>query len=143
MKRYILDANIIFTALMSGKPLYLNFVANNQCFTSDFAFTEIEKYKAVIMKKSKAKPSDFQKFIKLLFEYITVIPSLYITEENQLKAISLCKEIDEKDTPYIALVLEMEIPLITQDKKLYNGLQKADFKHIILWEDLLNNLQIP
>lgn len=72
-----------------------------------------------------------------------VIPSLYITEENQLKAISLCKEIDEKDTPYIALALEMEIPLITQDKKLYNGLQKADFKHITLWEDLLNNLQIP
>ncbi|MCU0392072.1 MAG: PIN domain-containing protein [Thermoflexibacter sp.] len=143
MKRYILDANIIFTALISGKPLYLNFVANNQCFTTDFAFVEIEKYKEIIMKKSKIKLTDLQKFTKLLFEYITVIPSLYITEENQLQAIAIGKNIDEKDTPYIALALEMEIPLITQDKKLYNGLQKINFEYVILWEDLLNNLQTP
>ncbi len=142
MKRYILDANIIFTALISGKPLYLNFVANNQCFTSDFAFAEIEKYKVVIMKKSKIQPSDFQKFIKLLFEYITVIPSLYITEENQVKAIELCKDIDEKDTPYVALALEMEIPLITQDKKLYDGLQKIDFEYVILWEVFLKQMDL-
>lgn len=59
-----------------------------------------------------------------IINIIPAIPSLYITEQNQLQAISICKNIDEKDTPYIALALEMEIPLITQGKKLYDGLQK-------------------
>ena len=40
------------------------------------------------------------------------------------KAFDLCKNIDEKDTIYVALTLELRGGLWTGDKKLINGLEK-------------------
>jgi predicted nucleic acid-binding protein len=53
--------------------------------------------------------------------------------------MELCKDIDEKDAPYIALAIELDIPFITNDKKLYTGLKKKGFSRIHLFEDILTN----
>ncbi len=75
MKKFILDANIIFSALISGKQLFLQLFETNLFYTPDFAFIEIEKYKNIILKKSKLEKTEFQEFITKLFQQITVIPS--------------------------------------------------------------------
>jgi len=78
MKRFILDANILFSALISGKQLFLQLFEINQFYAPDFVFIEIDKYKTIILKKSKLEKSEFQEFITKLFQHITVIPSLHI-----------------------------------------------------------------
>jgi predicted nucleic acid-binding protein len=54
-----------------------------------------------------------------------------ISKNNMQKALDLCKDIDEKDTIYVALTLELKGRLWTGDKKLINGLEKKKFKQTI------------
>ena len=47
-----------------------------------------------------------------------------ITKEHWFEACNLCKDIDETDTPRVALTLELDGLLWTGDKKLKDGLKK-------------------
>jgi len=65
------------------------------------------------------------------------LPSIILDKEVKQRALELCKDIDEKDIPYIALAIELDVPFITNDKKLYKGLKEKKFTNIILFEDFL------
>ena len=82
MNKYIIDANIVFSALISGKELFVRLFENNKLYAPDFILVEIDKYKSVIMKKSKLPIENLQDFIQRLFQQITVIPALYISDKN-------------------------------------------------------------
>jgi len=141
MKRYILDANIISSALISGKRLFLQLFETNVFYSPDFVFVEIEKYKNTILKKSKLEQNEFQEFITKLFQHITVIPALYLSEQIKHNAVELCQDIDIKDVAYVALALEMDIPLLTRDFKLYKGLISKGFSNVILLDELIDDLK--
>jgi predicted nucleic acid-binding protein len=64
-----------------------------------------------------------------------------MNRESKQKAMELCKDIDEKDAPYVALAIEMDVPVISNDKKLYKGLKEKGFANIILLEDIINNMK--
>ena len=139
MNKYILDANVVFSALISGKELFTKLFENNKFFAPDFIMVEIDKYRKVILRKSKLPASELQAFIQRLFEEITIMPSLYILEENKLKAYELCKEIDEKDTAYVALSIEMGHPLLSRDKKLIDGLKARGFENVVLLDEMIES----
>jgi predicted nucleic acid-binding protein len=63
---------------------------------------------------------------------------LILSNDSKQKALELCEGIDLKDAPYIALALQMNISLLTNDKVLYEGLQKRKFKNIRLFNDFVN-----
>lgn len=137
MNRYILDANVIFSALISGKELFVQLFENNKFYAPDFILVEIDKYKSIILKKSKLQIEEFQEFIQRLFQQVTIIPALYITDKNKHIAIELCQDIDIKDTAYVALSIEMNYPIITRDAKLYNGLKNKKFENILLLDEFI------
>ncbi len=141
MKKYIIDANVIFSALISGKEFFIKLFENNKFYAPDFIMLELDKYKSVILKKSKLPIENLQDFIQRLFKQITVIPELYITDKNKQKAVDLCQDIDIKDTAYIALSLEMNLSIVTRDKKLLNGLIKKGFDNIISLDELLHTTE--
>jgi predicted nucleic acid-binding protein len=76
-------------------------------------------------------------FLVRLFRGITILPSIIIDKDSKQKAFELCKDIDEKDTPYIALAIELDIPFVSNDKKLHKELRKKGFSNIFLFEDFL------
>ena len=56
----------------------------------------------------------------------------FINEEavsagNFIEAYKLCGDIDEKDTPFVALALELEAEFWTRDEILKRGLIKKGF----------------
>tara|TARA_R110002096_G_C14392562_1_gene706660 strand:+ start:252 stop:440 length:189 start_codon:yes stop_codon:yes gene_type:complete len=59
-----------------------------------------------------------------------------IKEEVWLQAAELTKGVDESDTPFVALAMELNVPLWTGDKKLINGLREKDFNMLITTEQL-------
>jgi predicted nucleic acid-binding protein len=133
--KIVIDSNIIFSALISGKELYIDIFKALQIYVPDFIFKEISKYEERIIKKTKI-PNYFTFFIRELFSEVTVIPKFGITKKNFKKALSLCQDIDPKDTPYLALSIELDIPLWTNDKKLINGLLDKGYKNIITTEEI-------
>lgn len=59
-----------------------------------------------------------------------------VTDSNILfyKSFVLCKDIDEKDTPSVALSLFLDVPLLTGDKKLHSHLRNKSFNTMMLNE---------
>ena len=51
MKGYILDANIIFSGVLSQKGIYKNIFEENHFYVPDFTLLELDKYKQIILTK--------------------------------------------------------------------------------------------
>jgi predicted nucleic acid-binding protein len=48
-----------------------------------------------------------------------------------LEAYSLCKDVDEKDTPFVAMAIAMECNIWTRDEELKNGLRSKGFNQFL------------
>ncbi|MGE5343211.1 MAG: PIN domain-containing protein [Candidatus Omnitrophota bacterium] len=139
MSKYVIDANILFGAIISTRRIYLEILRTHELYAPDFSLKEIEKYEGLFLKKTKIKKEELNFFLIKLFEGITILPSILIGQESKQRALDLCKDIDEKDTPYVALSIELDIPLITNDKKLYRGLKGKGFSDVFLFEELIKS----
>ena len=53
MNKYVIDSNVIFSALISGKQIYLHLFDKYEFYIPDFVLLEIDKYKLVILSKTK------------------------------------------------------------------------------------------
>jgi predicted nucleic acid-binding protein len=135
--KFVIDSNILFGAIISSREIYFEIIKKFDLYTPDFALKEIEKYEELILRKTKLAKKELNTFLVRLFRGITILPSIIIDKDSKQKAFELCKEIDEKDTPFIALAIELDIPFVTSDKKLYKELRKKGFSNIFLFEDFL------
>jgi predicted nucleic acid-binding protein len=140
MKNFVLDANIIFSSLLSGKQFYRKLFENYEFYTPDFALNEIQNYQEQILKKTKLNKQDLQEFTLFIFSKLVVVPEFYISNEARQKAYDLCKDIDLKDIIYVALSIEINFTLITRDKQLYNGLIEKGFNNVRLFDEFLNEV---
>lgn len=135
MIEVVLDSNILFAALISGKELYLDIFRSLKVYVPDFVFLEIEKYQERIIKKTRLK-NEFTFFVREIFSEITVMPKLAISQQSFDQALALCEDVDPKDTPFVALSIELNLPLWTNDKPLIEGLANKGFKNILTTEEI-------
>lgn len=103
----------------------------------DYLFIELATYQKVILEKTKLDNKQLTPYLLAVFSKIKVVPSLLLSANARQQAYDLCVDIDLKDAPYIALAIELNIPLITNDKVLFEGLQKNKFKNIILFDEFV------
>ena len=125
----IVDTNILFAALRSkNSKLRETLVGIEHIFyTPNFLVVEIFKHKERIIKKAKTSEEEIYEFLNKVLQHIHFINEELITEENANIAYELCKDVDEKDTPFVALTLELSGKLWTQDKQLRKGLKAKGF----------------
>jgi hypothetical protein len=45
MKSYIIDVNILFSAMLAQKQVYHHLFTENKCYIPDFALIELNKYR--------------------------------------------------------------------------------------------------
>ena len=142
MNAYVVDANTIFSAVISGKEDYLRAFAPNIFYLPDFALSEIQRYQELLLKKTKLPPEELRSFTLRLFSKLTVVPNFLISTKSYLDAFLLCKDIDEDDTPYLALAIEFDITLLTKDEELIVGLRKNGFEKVISLTEFLKKQSI-
>lgn len=65
----------------------------------------------------------------MIIENIDFIPLESISPKIRNTAFDLCKNVDPKDSPFLALSLHYNCPLWTGDKKLISGLQEIGFNN--------------
>lgn len=140
MNEYVLDANIIFSSLLSGKQFYRKLFDKFIFYTPDYALNEIQNYQEQIIKKTKLEKRDLQEFTLFIFSKLIVTPEFFISTESRQKAYDLCKEIDHKDIIYVALAIELNCVLITRDKPLHNGLIQRGYPEVLLFDDFISQV---
>jgi len=139
-QEYILDVNVLFSGVLSQKEIYRIIFNEFEFYTPDFALIELNKYREVILKKSKTPINKLKEFTVFLFSKVVVIPDYVISEQSFNQAVELCKDIDINDVVYIALSIELKFPILTRDTILYNGLKNKGFSQIKLFDELVREI---
>lgn len=127
----VIDTNLLFSALIpkASKIREILFESNLKFYSPNILISEIYKHKDKLIKHSKLTESEFYLYFNGIIELIKFIPTDFIGLESRQKAYDLCHDVDIKDTPFLALSIELAIPLWTGDKKLKEGLRKKGFQN--------------
>ena len=109
----VIDTNLIFYALVpkASQIREILFESNMIFYSPNILISEIYKHKEKLLKNSKLTDSEFYLYFNGIIERIKFIPTDFISLESRQKAYDLCHDVDIKDTPFIALSIELSIPL--------------------------------
>lgn len=125
---FVIDSNIVFSALLNPNSTVgeVLFDIQNQFefYAPEFLVTEIEKYSDKIAKYTKLNDENLKVVKTSVLSSIRLISEELISESSWNKAIELTKNIDENDTPFVALSIELNTKLWTGDKKLIKGISQ-------------------
>jgi len=129
--RIVVDANILISALLGGKPRFILFDPKFEFITNEFTLKEVEKYIPLISKKSGVPEREIEKAISLI--PIKIFPKSYY--QNYLgQAENLMKEIDKNDIEILALYLKEKTFLWSEDKDF----ERVKFKiNLLKTEDMI------
>ncbi len=129
MSRVVIDTNKLFSMLITkSSEMREKFVINNhEYYAPNYVFIEIFAKKEKILKFTEFEEDELLFYLHLMLENINFINELGIALKNKRIAYQLCKNIDIKDTMFVALALELNAMLWTGDQKLKNGLRKKGF----------------
>ncbi|MBU1204154.1 MAG: hypothetical protein KKG60_03755 [Nanoarchaeota archaeon] len=118
--KIVVDANVIFSALLSKRGtfdiFFINKVLNKFEFIApEFLLIEINKHFNEILKRSKLSSIEILGLFKFLKEELDFIP---FSEFNSFldKALDLTRE-HEKDVQYFSLALKTGCPIWSNEKR--------------------------
>jgi len=97
---------------------------------------EILKYHDKIQKITRKSGTEIKKIHFKIMKKISLLSEDQIPEENWIKAYSIAKDIDPKDTPYVAFSTFLKLKTWTGDKKLSKGLLNKGYKITISTNEL-------
>ena len=112
----VLDANILFAALIKDSiTIDIILTEDLHLFAPEYIFDEFYKHKEEILGKTRRTLREFEEIFSILSNLITAIPK----EEFQ-KFLEEAEMIspDKDDVQYFALALKLNIPILSNDKKL-------------------------
>jgi len=129
MTNVIIDSNLFFSGLRTTNNWVRDTLDRPDLafFTPNFLIVEIFKYKEEIVRKSKASESEVYDLLDLMLQKITFVNIEAIDLGNLIHAHRLCADIDEKDTLFVALTLNLAGRYWTRDRRIKEGLERKGF----------------
>ena len=127
----VVDTNLIFSALIpkASKIRDILLESNITFYAPNFLITEIYTHKNKLIKNSKLTESEFYLYFNGIIEHVKFVPTDFIGIDSRQKVYDLCKDIDIKDTLFIALAIDLGLQIWTGDKKLKDGLRLKGYQN--------------
>jgi predicted nucleic acid-binding protein len=126
----VVDANIAFKALVSERGDLrdrLDPSANAEFYTPGYLFVELFKHKARLARATGLTEGELLEALQSLVSRLEFVNEANISLGVWMEAHRLCKNVDEHDTPYIALTLHLDGRLWTEDAQLKQALRAKGF----------------
>ena len=126
----VVDTSILFALLLreeTGPRKRLLADESRTFYCPRFVFVELFKHKERIVRATELNEGEL---LECLYELLS---SIHFVEEGALpigtwmEARRLCRDVDPKDTPFVALTLHLEGRLWTSDAELKAGLRAKGF----------------
>ncbi|MBD2756372.1 PIN domain-containing protein [Spirosoma validum] len=134
---YVINANVLMSALISGKAFYKTIFGSLDILLPEFALVEIEKYKETIFQKSKLDEVAMSCYTLNLFQQLTILPNYFLSTNALAEANRLIVHVDVKDISYLALAIQTNSMLLTRDQPIYKAARQNGFRRIMLFDDFL------
>jgi predicted nucleic acid-binding protein len=109
-------------------------------YCPNFMSFEIFKHKEKLLKNSKATEEELYNCYEKILQKVHFINEGLIDVEHFLEAWHLCKDIDPKDTPFVALALELDCRVWSKDVELVNGLKGKGFDRFLEEPELRDSI---
>jgi len=135
--KLVIDTNVFMAGLLKDSIVRKVLSSENiQFFIPEHALNELEKHKNTLIKKANINVAEFDEMVSLLLENIELVPESKIKAKFN-EAEDVMKDIDIKDSPFMAAVLSIECDgLLTFDEHF----QKQNKIKIFKIKDLINIL---
>lgn len=126
----VVDANLAFKALAAGRGDLRDRLAPTgevSFFSPRFLFVELFKHKERLVHAARVSEEELLEALHTLVSRMEFVPESSISVGTWMEAHRLCRDVDPKDTPYVALALHLDGCLWTEDEKLKTGLKARGF----------------
>ena len=126
----VVDTNILFAALVGSRSRIREFLFTEKGLSFScprFLFVELFKHKERILTATDLSEEDLLDALNALLARVHFVDESTIPIGIWLEARRLCHDIDEKDTPFIALTIHLNGRLWTDDSELKTGLRAKGF----------------
>lgn len=126
----IVDANLAFKCLCSGRGdlrARLSPGGHPRFLAPRFLFVELFKHKERLLRASGLPEADLLAGVHTLLSRIEFVNEQNIPIGTWIEAHRLCRGVDPDDTPYIALTLDRDGKLWTEDHELKSALRALGF----------------
>ena len=100
-------------------------------FAPRFLFVELFRHKDRLAQAAKVSEEAVLEALQTLVSRVEFVNEANIAMGTWMEAYRLCRDTDEKDTPYVALTLHLDGRLWTDDAKLKNGLRAKGFDRFL------------
>lgn len=129
MRKIVIDHNILFAAIHTKNSYTRRKLLDSGCqfYTPNFLIVELFKHRPRIVEKAKASEEEVLSYLSQILQKIHLYNEELISTANFFNAFHLCKGVDENDTTYVALTLELDAELWTRDNVLKSGLRAKGF----------------
>ncbi len=129
MKKVVIDHNILFAAVHTKTSYTRRKLLDSpfSFYTPNYLIVELFKHRPRIVEKSKATEEEVLSYLNQVIQKMHFFNEELISVENYFTAYHLCKDVDENDTAYVALTLELDGELWTRDQMLKAGLRQRGF----------------
>jgi len=130
----VVDANIAFKALVSQRGDLrdrLDPSANAKFFAPGYLFVELFKHKARLARAAGLTDEQLLDALHALVNRMEFVNEANIPLGLWMEAHRLCRDVDEQDTPYVALTLHLGGRLWTEDAQLKQALRAKGFNDFI------------
>ena len=109
----VVDANIVVSALISSRQKIRRELAGatGLFVAPKFVIVELFKHSPKIQQASKLSAEEVLESLFIIINQIRFYEESLISVGSWMEAFRLCRGVDEKDTPYVALSLELNAPL--------------------------------
>ena len=125
----VTDTNILFSALLGRGSRFSETVSasGHHFYAGELVLAELFKHKERIVEHSRLPEEEIVALYYKLMRKLNLYREDLIAPKHRRRAYELCHDIDETDTPHVALVFELDGELWTGDKKLKEGLREKGF----------------
>lgn len=134
-QRVVIDANRLFSELIAGRQRLRALFSSHPEFEfhcPKYVFVELFKHKEDIAAATSLAESDLLALLHTLLQHIHFFDEDAVSIGAWTEAWRLCRDVDENDTAYVALTLELDAELWTGDKELETGLRKKGFAKLFV-----------
>jgi predicted nucleic acid-binding protein len=136
----VVDANVILSAIVNTHGNIATLLITNSSIVDfvipEFSLVEIKEKEKKLYFSQKVSSAIFNENLQSFLSCLTVVGDEQIDEEYFKAAYALTKEVDPKDTMYIALTMALDALLWTGDLKLFRAIRKKGFNQVINTKEL-------
>ncbi len=138
-KRIVVDTNVLMSSLINPESIVWKVldIEDITFLLPEIAVDELEKYKEMIQRKlhSRGYEEEYEYLLSELFTPLIVVPSSEYEDEIE-EAYEIMKDIDAKDTEFLALALSYDCSIWSDD----DDFQEQEKVESYTSEELINKV---